>query len=334
MDNIKVLVTMPMHSVFHTFFNQELVQELEQFADVSWNTSPTEQFTKEELCEKIRDVDIIVTGWGTLPLDEEVLRHADKLRMVAHTGGSVNPYVTDAVYERGIRVVSGNNLFAESVAEGVIAYALASLRDIPKYSQDLKQGIWPSSYYNKGLLDKRIGIVGYGMISRYTVEMLKPFRPRIKVYSRHISQEELDRHQMTRADLEDIFSTCDIVSIHAARTPDTHHMITEELLNRMPEGSLLINTARGAIIDEEAMCRVLANRPIYAVLDVFEAEPLPSNHPLTKLDNVILMPHMGGPTVDRRFMVTKQVIGDMKRFLNGEPLICEISQAYANQMTR
>ncbi|RIX49347.1 hydroxyacid dehydrogenase [Paenibacillus nanensis] len=334
MPNLKVLVTMPKGAVFHTFFNEETVRELEQFADVTWNESLTEQLTKEELCAKIRDVDFVITGWGTRPLDEEVLRHAGKLRMVAHTGGSVNPYVTDAVYERGIRVVSGNNVFAESVAESVIAYALASLRDIPKFSHDLKQGIWPRGYSNKGLLDKKIGIIGFGMIARYTVDMLKPFRPEIKVYSKQLAREELERYRMEEASLEEIFSICDIVSIHAASTPETYHMITEELLNRMPDGSLLINTARGAIIDEQALCRVLANRNIRAVLDVYEVEPLPQDSPLMERDNAILMPHMGGPTVDRRLIVTKQLIGEMKRFLKGEPLICEISQEYACKMTR
>jgi len=325
---------MPKHATFYTFFNQEIIDSLEQLAEVIWNESTTEQFTKQQLRTLIKDVDFIITGWGTPILDEEILQNANKLKMVAHTGGSVKPYVTDAVYERGITVVSGNNIFAESVAESVIAYALASLRDIPKYSSDLKQGIWPSGYYNKGLLNKRIGIVGYGMIAKYTVEMLKPFHAEILVYSKHISQEELDKHQMKKADLEEIFSTCDIVSLHSASTPANYHMINESLLMSMQEGALLLNTARGAIIDEEALVRVMRTKNIYAVLDVFEVEPLPAKHPLTTLENAILMPHMGGPTVDRRFIVTRQIINEIKRFLSGEPLICEISQAYASTMTR
>jgi len=332
-ERVKILVTMPKNRVFYTFFNDELVTALQEIGDVSWNESDSEQFTTEQLRDRLKDVDIAVTGWGTPCIDEEVLKGANKLRLIAHTGGTVRPYVSDAAYEKGIRVVSGNNVFAESVAESVIAYALASLRDIPRFSTELKQGRWPNGFYNKGLLNKKIGIVGYGMISKIVVEMLKPFHPELKVFSRHIAQEELDRHGMKKADLAEIFATCDIVSIHSGMTPENYHLITEEMMNSMPEGSLLINTARGAVIDEEALCRVLEKGKINAFLDVYEVEPLPAGHKLMEFDNVILMPHMGGPTVDRRLVVTRSVMDDMKRFLAGKSMECEISLDYARKMT-
>ncbi|MGZ9585791.1 hydroxyacid dehydrogenase [Paenibacillus marinisediminis] len=332
MASVKILVTIPKGHIFNTFFSDELMWKLEEIGEVVWNEGG-DQFTKEQLCANLKDVDICVTGWGTPIFDEEVLRHANKLRLVAHTGGSVRPYVTDEAYGQGIRATSGNLVFAESVAESVIAYALASLRDIPRYSSELKQGIWPDNFNNKGLLDKTIGIVGYGMISKFVIEMLKPFHANIKVFSRHIAEEELVKHNMQKADLPEIFSTCDIVSIHSGNTKENYHLITEDLMNRMPDGSLLINTARGAIIDEEAMCRVLEKGKIKAVLDVFEVEPLPPGHKLMELDNAILMPHMGGPTIDRRLIVTRTLIEDMKSFLNGEPMKGEISRAYASKMS-
>ncbi|AZS13861.1 hydroxyacid dehydrogenase [Paenibacillus lutimineralis] len=332
MEALKILVTMPKGEIFDTFFNEELESKLEEIGEVIWNDSIA-QYTKSQLCEKIKDIDICVTGWGTEAFDEEVLNHANKLRLIAHTGGSVRPYVTDAAYDRGIRVVSGNEVFAQSVAESVIAYALASLRDIPRYSAELKQGIWPWNFYNQGLLDKTVGIVGYGMIAKMVVEMLKPFHVKIKVFSRHISQEELEKHNMEKAELSEIFSTCDIVSLHSGMTKENHHMITEDLLNMMPKGALLINTARGAIIDEEALCRVLSKGEIRAVLDVYEVEPLPAGHKLMEMNNAILMPHMGGPTIDRRMIVTRTVIGDIKLFLQNKPMTCEIDRAYAAKMS-
>ncbi|MGM1047807.1 MAG: hydroxyacid dehydrogenase [Bacillota bacterium] len=333
MGQLKILVTMPKNQIFYTFFNEDLIRQLEEIGEVIWNESSTTHYTKQEICEKIKDMDICVTGWGTQVLDEDVMSHANKLKVVAHTGGSVRPYVTDAVYEKGITVISGNEVFAQSVAESVIAYSLASLRDIPRFSGDLKNGIWPSAYYNKGLLDRTVGIVGYGMISKMVVQMLKPFNVKIKVFSRHIAQEELDKHQMEKADLPEIFSTCDIVSIHSGMTKENYHLITEELLRLMPEGSLLVNTARGAVIDEPALCRVLAEGKINAVLDVYEVEPLPQGHPLMGFDNAILMPHMGGPTIDRRLVVVQALITDMRRYLQGEPLKCEIDRAYAGKMS-
>lgn len=330
---MKFLVTMPVNGpVFSTFWNEELRKELESIGEVDWNESAV-QLTKDELGERLFGVDIAVSGWGTPNFDAGVLAHADRLKLIAHTGGSVKPYVTEECYEKGIRAVSGNAVFAESVAESVIAYALASLRDIPGFSTDLKKGIWPEQFRNRGLLERKVGIVGYGMIAKYVVGMLKPFHCPVEVFSRHIGQEELDRQGMVRRNLEEIFSECDVISIHSGMTKENYHLITEDLLNRMKPGALLINTARGAIIDEAALCRVLKERDIYAVLDVYETEPLPADHELLSCDRAILMPHMGGPTIDRRFAVTRSVIADIRRFLAGDEMSCEIGKEYAGKMS-
>ena len=111
-------------------------------------------------------------------------------------------------------------------------------------------------------------------------------------------------------------------------------MIGREALARMRPGVRVINTARGAVIDEPALCRVLAERPdLFAALDVYETEPLPAGHPLEKLPNTLLMPHQGGPTIDRRLAVTRSIVDDIRRFLAGEEMSCEISQSYAAKMS-
>lgn len=332
MDKLNVLVTIPRGNVFDTFFNEERIQELEEIAVVEWN-SMERQFTPEELALKLQNKEVCITGWGCPVLEEDILSPAKELRLIAHTGGSVKPYVTDSVYERGIRVVSGNKVFAESVAESVIAYALTSLRDIPYYSTRVKEGYWPEQFWNKGLLERKVGIVGYGMIARYVVQMLQPFHNSIKVFSRHIREDELEKWKMEKAGLDEIFSTCDIISVHSGMTKENYHLITEELLRKMKPGALLINTARGAVVDEKALVKVLQEQDIHAVLDVYETEPLPENHALRKCNNAILMPHMGGPTIDRRLAVTKSVIEDIRNYMEGNPFNCEIDRAYANKMS-
>lgn len=332
MEKWKALVTIPKGPVFDTFFNEDRKKELEAIAEVEWNEGAS-QFTPEELAQRLLGKDLCITGWGCPILEEEVLKNAASLKLIAHTGGSVKPYVTDAVYERGIKVVSGNKVFAESVAESVIAYALSSLRKIPYYSTRLKDGYWPAQFQNRGLLDRSVGIVGYGMIAGYVVQMLKPFHNSIKVFSRHIKEEVLTKWNMQKAELEEIFSTCDIISIHSGMTAANYHLITEDLLRMMKPGALLINTARGAIIDEEALVRVLKEQDIYAVLDVYETEPLPEKHPLHECERAILMPHMGGPTIDRRLAVTKAVIEDICNFREKRELNCEIDKAYADKMS-
>lgn len=331
-EQIKILVSIPDGEVRDSFFSEELRERLERLGGVEWNAN-TEQYGEEELAEKLRGVDICISGWGNTPFHEKTLKYADKLKLIAHIGGSVRPMVGDAAFERGIRVCSGNRVFAESVAEGVLTYMLCSLRKIGEYEARMAAGEWPSLIGTRGLLGRSVGLVGYGMIAEYLVKFLKPFGCRIMVSSRHISAEELAEAGIEEAAAEEIFRTCDIVSLHSSLTARTKHSIGADLLNSMKDGALLVNTARGALIDEEALVSVLQERPVWAALDVFETEPLPMDSPLRECERVLLMPHAAGPTADRRYVVTSHVLDDIGRFLNGEPLDCEIDFARAGTMT-
>ena len=331
-EQIKILVSIPDGEVRDSFFSEELRERLERLGGVEWNAN-TEQYGEEELAEKLRGVDICISGWGNTPFYEKTLKYADKLKLIAHIGGSVRPMVGDAAFERGIRVCSGNRVFAESVAEGVLTYMLCSLRKIGEYEARMAVGEWPSLIGTRGLLGRSVGLVGYGMIAEYLVKFLKPFGCRIMVSSRHISAEELAEAGIEAAAAEEIFRTCDIVSLHSSLTARTKHSIGADLLNSMKDGALLVNTARGALIDEEALVSVLQERPVWAALDVFETEPLPMDSPLRECERVLLMPHAAGPTADRRYVVTSHVLDDIGRFLNGEPLDCEIDFARAGTMT-
>ena len=331
-EQIKILVSIPDGEVRDSFFSEEQRVRLERLGCVEWNAN-AEQYGEEELAEKLRGVDICISGWGNTPFHEKTLKYADQLKLIAHIGGSVRPMVGDAAFERGIRVCSGNRVFAESVAEGVLAYMLCSLRRIGEYEARMAAGEWPSLIGTRGLLGRSVGLVGYGMIAEYLVKFLKPFGCRIMVSSRHISAEELAEAGIEAAAAEEIFRTCDIVSLHSSLTARTKHSIGADLLNSMKDGALLVNTARGALIDEEALVLVLQERPVWAALDVFETEPLPMDSPLRECERVLLMPHAAGPTADRRYVVTSHVLDDIGRFLNGEPLDCEIDFARAGTMT-
>ena len=331
-EQIKILVSIPDGEVRDSFFSEEQRVRLERLGCVEWNAN-AEQYGEEELAEKLRGVDICISGWGNTPFHEKTLKYADKLKLIAQIGGSVRPMVGDAAFERGIRVCSGNRVFAESVAEGVLAYMLCSLRRIGEYEARMAAGEWPSLIGTRGLLGRSVGLVGYGMIAEYLVKFLKPFGCRIMVSSRHISAEELAEAGIEAAAAEEIFRTCDIISLHSSLTARTKHSIGADLLNSMKDGALLVNTARGALMDEEALVSVLKERPVWAALDVFETEPLPMDSPLRECERVLLMPHAAGPTADRRYVVTSHVLDDIGRFLNGKPLDCEIDFARAGTMT-
>lgn len=144
--------------------------------------------------------------------------------------------------------------------------------------------------------------------------MLKPFHVKIKVYSEHKTNEIYEEYGVERASLEEVITTCKIISIHMAQREDTYHLINRELLKKIPDGSILINTSRGALIDEEALADELSTGRFKAALDVYEIEPLLKESRLRGFNNVILIPHMGGPTIDRRKSCTHGILDDIERF--------------------
>lgn len=322
---MNLLVTLPNGPIRDSFFEEAQIKALNALGTVQWNPHPR-NYTPQELAESLRDVEVAVTGWGTPKITGPVLDAANKLRLLAHTGGTVKPYIGEDAYARGLRATSGNDIFAESVAEGVIGYMLAGLREIARYNNEVKAGHWPDAFYNRGLMYKKVGLVGYGTITRKVVQMLKPFKVGLLVYSRYIDEAELKAHGMRQATLEEIFAQCDVVSLHSAMTDANRHMIKAEHVRRMKPGALLVNTARGGLIDEAGVFPVLNEGKVLAVLDVFEEEPLTDGKsPLCHMDNVTMMPHMAGPTIDRRPVVTGTVIGDIKAFLEGRPMAGEVS---------
>ncbi len=329
---MKILVTMGEGPLRDSFIPPRQAAALEAMGEVEWNPLPR-PYTGEELAPRLKGVDVLVTGWGSPQMNEAVLREADRLRVIAHTGGSVAAMVSPALYERGVRVLSGNELYAESVAEAVIAYALTALRDIPGYLQTREQG-WPApNSYNEGLLDQPVGLLGFGAIARHVVRLLRPFRCPVKVWADHLSPQEAEQWGVVKAGPEEIFSTCKLVSVHLAQRPETYRLVHKGLLERLMPGAVFINTARGSIVDEEALALLLAQGRFKAVLDVYQQEPLPMDSPLRGLPGVYLMPHMGGPTVDRRPHVTQRLLEELPRALAGEPTFLDISKEAAARMT-
>lgn len=331
---MKILVTMPKSRIRDSFFCPQVVNKLESIGEVEWNET-SDNFSPEELRKKIRDVDVCMAGWGSARFDERVLENANRLKVIAYTGGSVANIVSDSLYERGITVLSGNEIYAESVAEGVMAYILASLRRIIFFQDQIAEGNWPApEAWDEGILDQSIGLVGFGAVARYLTRMLAPFRAKVYAYDPYVSDEIFKSYGVKRASLEDIFSNCKIISLHAARTPDTYHLVGKGLLESIGDGGLFVNTARASIVDTEALIVELLKNRFNAVIDVFDVEPLPADSPLVGLPNVLLQPHRGGPTTDRWKVVTLSLIDDFLRVFAGEESRLEIKREYAMAMTQ
>lgn len=336
---MNILVSIPQGNLFNSFIYKETVERMRKMGNVVLNESNA-HFTHEELCEKIKGMDIVITGWGSPCIDADVLQYADSLKYVAHTGGSVANYVCEEVYKKGITVISGNEMYAESVAEGVIAYILSSLRMIPRFSHRLSYDkVWENQdlgrNYAKGLLDRTVGIVSYGTISKYIIPMLQPFHVKIKLYSRKtMPQEFLEKYNVEQVSLEEVFSTSDIITMQTAKNPQTIGMINKKHLSLIKDGALFVNTSRGPIVDEDDLIAEIEKDRIYVMLDVYNKEPLPQDSPLLGREKVLLMPHMAGPTIDRRDAITNALLTDIENHMAGKPLTLEIPWELAREMTQ
>ncbi|MDR1540704.1 MAG: hydroxyacid dehydrogenase [Clostridiales bacterium] len=315
-----------------SFIDKTARKRLDALGASCWNGE--DPIPPSVLKEKLAGVEALVTGWGN-PLITEEMAEGAPLKIIIHTGGSVGSLVAPGIYGKGVKVISGNAYFAESVAEGVIACMLFALRKMGKASGCLGSGIWkaPDELETEGLLDQRVGLVSLGAISKKVLELGRAFRVRFSVFSTHRDEALAERMGFSYASLEEIFSQCKIVSIHTAARPETKGMITGELLRLLRPDSIFINTARASVVDEEALAACLKEGRFRAVLDVFGKEPLPIGDPLTGLENAMLFPHCAGPTFDRRGFITNKLLDDFESFLKGGPMENEISESEFSRMT-
>jgi phosphoglycerate dehydrogenase-like enzyme len=250
----------------------------------------------------------------------------------------VAPVTSKEVWDRGIRVISAFDYFSESTAEGAIAYMLAALRGIPFYTDRLKKArIWhEDGDTTDGLIYKTVGVVSYGGVGRHIVKKLSAFNVKIKVYDIvDIPAEDKERYGIEQCSLEELFSTCDIISLHTPYNDNTHHMIDDRLLSLIKKGALFVNTARGAVVDQEALTEHLASGDFNAALDVYEKEPPQKDCPLFTLPNVIMIPHMAGPTVDMRSYITRELMLEAAGYIDHDKaLVHEITKEFALTMSK
>lgn len=334
---MKVFVSIPKNStVMSIFLPEQVKQYLEERFEVIYS-SLDRQLTNGEIAEYAKDADVIMTGWGHCLFDAEKLANTS-VKLIAHTGGTVGQIVDQKIYDKGIRVISGNNLYADSVAEGVLAYMLMALRKLPDFVEYTRNGLWrpdgPAGE-TEGLLDQTVGIIGMGAIAKRVIKLLKMFNVKLKIYSGYpIDEKYLKENGASQVSLEEIFSTCKIVSVHSAMTERTRGMIGKEHFDFLQDGALFINTSRGLIIREEEMIEALKENRFRAVLDVYCKEPLEPDHVLRSMKNVYCIPHMAGPTHDRRPHITMRLADDIVRYMGGEKLELEISAELAARMTK
>jgi len=221
------------------------------------------------------------------------------------------------------------------VAEAILGFMLSGLRDLPWFNAAMHAGeSWPRDLSRiRPLIGARIGFVGLGTVGRELLNLLAPFGVKVRIFDPYIEDEALEPWPFaSRAPLETCLAEVDVVSLHASRTKETVGLLGANELGCMRDGALLINAARGALIDETALLRELQSKRISAVLDVYAEEPLPVNSALRSLENVILTPHMAG--APSHTPLAEAMVAEIERAADGERLAFEIPMGQFERMTR
>ncbi|MFO7899469.1 MAG: NAD(P)-dependent oxidoreductase, partial [Planctomycetota bacterium] len=175
------------------------------------------------------------------------------------------------------------------------------------------------AFTGESLFGRKVGLQGLGVIGQEFVRLLGPFGCDVSAYSPHCPDEVFERLGVRRqADLAALYAENDVISIHASNTPENRHIVNAEILAGMKDGAVLVNTARGAIIDTGALIEKLKERTVWAALDVYEQEPLPEDSPLRGMRNALLLPHQGGPTPDWRPRMGEHALENLTRYVAGE----------------
>lgn len=317
---MNIYISMPTGDVTDTFITPESLKKLQEQGTVTRNMTD-KNLTSDELANEAKDADIIVCGWGTAKFTKELVARLPKLKIIAYVAGSMTPVVDADALQGGVVALTGNYIFAQSVAEGCLCYTLCALRKIEKYMNHFRNGGWRTNFFeNRGLFGKKVGIVGFGEIAKNFVKLIKPFNVEIFVNSGHMTEDEAAAYGVKLASREDIFSECDIVSLHLSMSEKTKGCINRSLLERLKKDAILVNTARGGIVDMEALEELLAEKRFWAALDVFTPEPPDENSRIRKLENTVVLPHMGGPTIDMREYIVKSFAEDFAAYKRNEPM--------------
>ena len=273
-------------------------------------------------------VEILVTGWGCPSLDEPALDRMPLLRAAFHAAGTVKNHVTPACFERGVRITSAAQANAIPVAEFTVAAILLAnkraFRIQRRYRELRGFRLWSAEFPDAGNHGKVVGLVGASRIGRMVIERLRVFGFEILVHDPFLGEAEARELGVESCPLDDLLRRSDVVSLHAPSLPETRHMIDRRALSLVRDGGVLVNTSRGALVDQDALTEELLSGRIDAVLDTTEPEVLPADSPLYDLENVFLTPHIAGSQGSETARMFASALDELERFVAGKPLRHEV----------
>ncbi len=313
-------------------YPEELRREIEKRVTLIPESLEGEEW-KERL-PLLAEADLIFSSWGMPVLDQAFLEAAPRLRAVFYAAGSVKCFATPHSYERGILISSAWEANAIPVSEYTLGTILLGLKGFWSSSRQMKAGTFdvisspiPGAYRSK------VGLVSLGAIGKRVAALLARFDLDVLVYDPYVKSEQAAELGVSLVSLEELFERCDVVSLHTPWLPETENLIGGGLVVMMKPGACLINTSRGAIVNEAEICVVLRDRPdLTAILDVTYPEPPSTDSPLHALGNVVLTPHIAGSVGGEVARMGAWMLEEFDRYLAGKPLLHGVSLEMLDHM--
>ena len=301
----------------------EAIEMLSKYAEVdAWE--PIESISREEFIRRIADVDGILQ-WGGDSIDGTVMDAAPKLKVIANASAGYNNIDVKAATQRGIKVSNTPGVVTGSTADLAFTLMLAISRRLVEMTDIVKNGEWrefgPMEILGHDVHGKTLGIIGMGRIGAAVARRARGFDMEVLYYNRHRRPDEAECGAKYVEDIPTLLSRSDIVSIHVPMSKETGHLIGARELSCMKPTAILINTARGAVVDQKALYEALKQRQILAAaLDVTDPEPMSPDDPMLKLDNVIVLPHIGTQTLATSTNMSIMGAQNLLAGLKGEPM--------------
>jgi phosphoglycerate dehydrogenase-like enzyme len=308
-------------------FTAEQHARLATLADVP-DATPLARFDDARATELLARAEILLTAWGSPRIDALVLAKAPHLAAIIHAAGTVKGHVDPVCFERGVRVSSAAAANAVPVAEFTLAAILLAgkraFRLQRRYAEVRNYRLWWNEVPPIGNHRKTVGIVGASRIGRLVLQHLRAFDFSVLVTDPYLSANEAAALGAEKTEVDELLRRSDVVSLHAPSLPETHHLLDARRLALLRDGAVLINTARGALVDGAALTRELESGRIDAVIDTTDPEILPADSPLYELPNVFLTPHIAGAMGTETQRMATLALDEIERFAKGKALVHEV----------
>ena len=273
----------------------------------------------EEYLSRIKDANALIVGWS---LPAEVMANAPHLELVTFTGTGASDYIDlPAARTQGITVCNCPGYADTAVAEHAFALLLGTARNLSLLDHRMREGIWDQDTPGIGLAGKQLGLIGFGGIAKKVLNMAEGFGMKVKAWTRSPEKHQDSFSPDLFLDMETLLQTSDFISLHLPLNNETQGMLGKSEIGRIKTGAMLINTARGGLVDEAALIEALHNGLLKgAGLDVFAEEPLGDNHPLLNFENVVLSPHVAYNTPEAVKAIFEMTIQNICCYFDGEPI--------------